>query len=239
MDWFSFIVAGVMVYVAVAIFIGGSIYRIIKWRRTPKNPVRQGMFPQPGSAAVRALKMGKDSLIFPQVLETDRWMWFFVIGMHLAGIGLFIGHLRLLFEFTPIYNAVGTDSMEKMAAWVGGAIGITLFIAFTYFLLRRFKSPYRELSIPEDYLLLLLILLLVLLGDHLRFTHPFELSAYRDYIASLLAFKPHFPADIADSSAKWVLVGHVFTANLLLIYFPFSKLVHSIGGFAGNLLRSE
>jgi nitrate reductase gamma subunit len=239
MDWFSFIVAGIMVYVAVAVFIGGSVYRVIKWLRTPKSPVRQGMFPQPGGPLTRALKLGKDSLIFPQVLDTDRWMWFFVIGMHLAGIGLFIGHLRLIFEFTPIYNAVGPATMENMAAWVGGAIGISLFIAFTYFLLRRFKSPYRELSVPEDYLLLVLILMLVLLGDHLRFTHPFELSSYRDYMESLLRFKPHFDNLISDSPARWVLVGHVLTANLLLIYFPFSKLVHAIGGFAGNLLRSE
>jgi nitrate reductase gamma subunit len=228
-----------MVYIAVAVFIGGSIYRIVKWLRTPKSPVRQGMFPQPGSAAGRFLKMGKDSFLFPQALDTDRWMWFFVFGMHLAGIGLFVGHLRLIFEFTPIYNAVGPAVMENMASWVGGAIGIALFIAFTYFLLRRFKSPYRELSVPEDYLLLVLILLLVLLGDHLRLTQPFELSAYREYMSSLLHFKPDFPSVIALQPARWVLVGHIFTANLLLIYFPFSKLVHSIGGFAGNLLRSE
>jgi nitrate reductase gamma subunit len=239
MNWLSFLVAGVMVYIAVAVFLGGSIYRIIQWRRTPKSPVRQGMFPRPGNAAARAFKLGKDSLVFPQVLDTDRWMWLFVIGMHLAGIGLFVGHLRLLFEFTPIYNAVGAEGMEQMAGLVGGTIGISLFVAFTWFLLRRFKSPYRELSVPEDYLLLVLILLLILLGDHLRFTRPFELAAYRDYLASLLAFKPAFPTEIADSPAKWVLVGHVLTANLLLIYFPFSKLVHSIGGFAGNLLRSE
>jgi nitrate reductase gamma subunit len=227
-----------MVYVAGAVFLGGSIYRVIKWLRTPKSKVRQGMFPRPKGAA-RFLKLGKDSFVFPQVLDTDRWMWFFVVGMHLAGIGLFFGHLRLLFEFTPLYNAVGAGTMERMASWVGGAIGISLFIAFTYFLMRRFKSPYRELSVPEDYLLLLLILLLVLLGDHLRLTQPFELANYRDYMSSLLHFSPAFPTTIALSPAKWVLVGHVLTANLLLIYFPFSKLVHSIGGFAGNLLRSE
>jgi nitrate reductase gamma subunit len=239
MDSLSFIIAGVMVYVAVAVFLSGSIYRIVKYFRTPKSPVRQGMFPRPGGPVGRALKLGKDSFIFPQVLDTDRWMWLFVIGMHLAGIGLFVGHLRLLFEFTPLYNAVGPVAMENMAAWVGGAIGIALFIAFTYFLLRRFKSPYRELSVPEDYLLLLLILMLVLLGDHLRFTKPFELSSYRDYMESLMRFRPHFDNLISASASKWVLVGHILTANLLLIYFPFSKLVHAIGGFAGNLWRSE
>ncbi len=239
MDWFSFIVAGVMVYIAVAVFIGGSIYRIVKWLRTPKSKVHQGMFPQPGSAAGRFLKMGKDSLVFPQVLDNDRWMWFFVFGMHLAGIGLFFAHLRLLFEITPLYNALGAVGMERLANWAGGAIGISLFIAFTYFLLRRFKSPYRELSVPEDYLLLVLILMLVLLGDHLRLTQPFDITAYREYMSSLLHFNPSFPSVIALKASKWVLVGHIFTANLLLIYFPFSKLVHSIGGFAGNLWRSE
>lgn len=239
MNWFSFAVAGVMVYVAVAVFLGGSIYRVIQWRRTPKSTVKQGMFPRAENPFKRTLKLGKDSLLFPQVLDTDRWMWFFVIGMHLAGIGLFFGHLRLLFEITPLYNAVGADGMETLASWVGGAIGIALFIAFTYFLLRRFKSPYRELSVPEDYLLLLLILVLIMLGDHLRLTQPFGLAAYREYMSSLLHLKPAFPTLITFSPQKWVLVAHILTANMLLIYFPFSKLVHAIGGFAGNLLRSE
>jgi nitrate reductase gamma subunit len=237
MDWFSFIVAGILVYVAVAVFILGSIYAVVKWLKTPRSPVRQGMFPRPAGAA-RFVKLGKDSLIFPQVLDTDRWMWFFVITMHLAGIGLFIGHLRLFFEFTPLYNALGAGGMETLANWVGGTIGIFLFIAFSYFLLRRFKSPYRELSVPEDYLLLLLILLVILLGEHLRLTQPFELSAYRDYMSSLLHFKPDFPTVIQFSTSKWLLDAHILTADLLLMYFPFSKLVHSIGGFAGNLLRS-
>jgi nitrate reductase gamma subunit len=238
MDPFSFIVAGVMVYVAVAVFLFGSIYQIVRWLRTPKSPVRQGMFPR-RTGFSRALKLGKDSLLFPQVLDTDKWMWFFIIGMHLAGIGLFFGHLRLLTEFTPLLKLLGVVGMEQLANLVGGGIGIALFVAFTYFLLRRFKSPYRELSVPEDYLLLVLILLIIMLGDHLRFTHPFDIYAYRDYVSSLIHFRPAFPVPIRVDPSKWILDAHVLTANLLLIYFPFSKLVHSIGGFAGNLLRSE
>jgi nitrate reductase gamma subunit len=84
-----------------------------------------------------------------------------------------------------------------------------------------------------------LILLLVMLGDHLRLTQAFDLATYRDYMSSLLHFKPSFPTTIAFSQNKWVLDAHVLTANMLLIYFPFSKLVHAMGGFAGNLLRSE
>lgn len=46
MDIFSFIVAGVMVYIAIIVFIGGIIYQIISWFKAPKSPVRLGLFPR-------------------------------------------------------------------------------------------------------------------------------------------------------------------------------------------------
>ena len=77
MDWLSFIVAGVMVYVAIAIFVVGTVYQIYRWLKTPKSPVRLGMFPRPAGTFGRGLKLVKDSLVFPQVLDNDRIMWFF------------------------------------------------------------------------------------------------------------------------------------------------------------------
>ena len=239
MDWFSFVTAGLLVYVAVAVFLLGSAYKIVKWMRRPKSPVKQGLFPKPSGAGGRLLKLGKDNFIFPQVLDTDRWMWFFVIGMHLAGVGLFFGHTRLFGDVGLAISLLGEEGMNTLGAYLGGTIGIALFIAFTYFLIRRFKSPYKDISIPEDYLLLVLILVLITLGNHLRLTHPFELADYRAYMESLVAFSPAYPQAIAESASRWVLTGHVLTASLLLIYFPFSKLVHFFGSFAGNLMRSE
>ena len=238
MDWFTFFAAGILVYVAVAVFIGGTIYQIIKWRARAKSPIRQGMFPRP-TGARRFLKLGWDSLLYPWVLDTDRWMWFFVITMHAAGLGLFFGHTRLFGDASFMLGIFGEEGLEKLGGALGAGIGIFLFVAFSYFLIRRMKYPYKELSVPADYLLLLLILLLVLLGDHLRLTHPFELGDYRAYMASLVSLRPSYPDAIAESPARWVLTGHVLTACMLLIYFPFSKLIHAIGGFAGNLLRSE
>jgi len=239
MDWFSFLVAGILVYVAVAVFLFGTAFRIYQWFRVKRSGVKLGMFPKPKNRWARGLKLAKDSLLFPQVLEVDAKMWFFVLLLHIAGIVAFVGHLRLFNEFTFISNALGDEGMAQFALWTGGAVGIVLLISVTYLILRRFKSPYKDLSIPEDYLLLVLVLIILLFGNHLRFFGDVHVAEYREYIHSLLAFSPAFPEAIAESATKWVLVGHVLTANLLFIYFPFSKLVHSVGTFAGNLIRSE
>jgi nitrate reductase gamma subunit len=238
MDAFSFFAAGILVYMAVAVFIVGTVVQFVRWQRRPASGIRQGMFPKPRGLP-RLLKLGKDSFVFPWVLDTDRWMWFFVITMHAAGVGLFFGHTRLFGDPGFILSLVGEEGMNRLGGILGAGIGIFLFVAFTYFLIRRMKYPYKELSVPADYLLLLLILLLILLGNHLRLTHPFELADYRAYMSSLVAFSPDYPAGIAGSEAKWVLTFHVLTANMLLIYFPFSKLIHSVGSYAGNWLRSE
>ena len=239
MDWFSYLVAGILVYVAVAVFLFGTAFRIYQWFRVTRSSVKLGLFPRPKSTLGRGFKLVKDSFFYPQVREVDAAMWIFVLLLHLGGIGAFVGQLRLFNEFTLIANALGDEGMAQFAMWTGGTVGIVLMVSVTYLILRRFKSPYKDLAIPEDYLLLILVLVILLLGNHLRFFGDIHVAEYREYIHSLLAFSPAFPEAIAESSTKWVLVSHVLTANLLFIYFPFSKLIHAVGTFAGNLIRSE
>ena len=238
MDWFSFVFAGVFVYVAVIVFIGGLIWQGVKWRRATRTPIKLGMFPKPTGAA-RGLKLLKDTFLFPQVLQTDKAIWLFAGAFHLAGLMMFVGHLRLLHEFTPLVSLLGSSGMDQFAFLTGGAFGIALTVALVYYLLRRFVTPYKDLSVPEDYLLLVLILLIVTMGNHLRFFGHVHVADYRAYVASLLAFKPAFNAAIAASTIKWSLTLHVMLACVLFIYFPFSKLTHSIGAFAANLVRSK
>lgn len=129
--------------------------------------------------------------------------------------------------------------MNQFAYLTGSTFGIVLTVALVYYLIRRFATPYKDLSVPEDYLLLVLLLLIVTMGNHLRFFGDVQVSDYRAYVTSLLMFKPAFNAAIAASSIKWSLTIHVMLACIFFIYFPFSKLTHAIGTFAANLIRSE
>lgn len=238
MDPFSFIVA-VLVYVAAAVFVIGMTYKIVIWVKTPKMRIHLGMFPKPKNGFVRFFKLLKDSFIFPQTIEVDRWMWVFAILFHFALLVALVGHLRLIKEFTFVSNIIGQDKMDILGAVGGGTMGIIMIVALAYYFFRRFASPYKDISVPEDYILLFLLTAIVGLGDHMRFLGNIHTEDYRAYFQSILHFKPSFPEALAASKTRWVLSWHVLSVNLFMIYFPFSKLFHVIGTFFANLVRSE
>ena len=56
---------------------------------------------------------------------------------------------------------------------------------------------------------------------------------------SLLVFKPVLPAEILSTTTGWSLGIHMLFTTMFLIYFPFSKLTHTIGSLSANMTRSE
>jgi nitrate reductase gamma subunit len=237
MDWFSYLVAGIMVYVTIVIFVLGMTYRIYQWLQAPKTRIKTGVFPKPSSAAARWGQVAIDSFTFPQAMKADRTIWAFTILFHFALLGAFVGHLRLIQEFTPLLRMLGPKGMDQFALWSGGVMGILLMVTLPYYLFRRLYSPYKEISVPEDFMLLFLLIIIVFMGNHMRFLGKIHVTDYRAYLQSLIAFRPFFPKALAESSTKWALVVHVLFANLLFIYLPFSKLIHMIATFPANLTR--
>lgn len=233
------LLVGEMVWISVPFCLAGIAFRIYQWSRVPRSEMKLGIFDRREPGTSKWLKLGKDSFLFPQVLDIDRRMWGFVMAFHLAVVALFIGHLRLIVEFTPLAGALGDRRMEQFAFLSGGAIGLVLLIAALYFLIRRLASPGRHMSTPGDYFLLILVLLVLLTGNDMRFFGDVPITAYRQYVNSLLAFSPAIPAALDTSAARWSLGIHVMFANIFFFYFPFSKLMHVIGSLATNLIRSE
>jgi nitrate reductase gamma subunit len=239
MDWFSYLTSALGVYVALAVFIVGMGWRAYTWSRTAKSPVRLALYPKPQTGAGRFGKLLKETFIAPQSARIEPAMWAFAMLFHLAALAAFFGHLRLVHEFTPLVNLLGVEGMNAFAGLAGGAAGIAMLIAILYWLLRRTYGPYKSLSVPEDYVLLALLLAIVVMGDHLRFVGGLHAPTYIAWFQSLLAFRPAFPAELANSATKWALDFHMLFVDAFLIYFPFSKLTHAIGAFATNLVRSS
>ncbi|MGE5553093.1 MAG: respiratory nitrate reductase subunit gamma [Betaproteobacteria bacterium] len=232
MDGLAHWITGPGVYLAVGVFALGMAYRLDQWRRVAASPMRLGIFPKP-APGTKVLRVVADTLLFPQLAEINPSLWVGTIVFHAALAGVFVGHLHLLGRFPGRLEQM----MTAGAGIVGGTMGVLWALATLYLLLRRFKSPYKEMSTPEDYLLLLLILGVVVMGDHLRFLARLDVSVYQEYIRSLYAFRPALPAALLNSPAKGSFAAHVGLANLLLMYLPFSKLVHFIGTFFTNGIR--
>ena len=229
------------VYVAGVVFVAGMAWRIWEWRSTPKSPIPLGMFPKPKTGTGRFFKMLKDTFIAPQSFKIEPWMWLAAMAFHLAALGAFVGHLRLIREFPFLPEMLGEAGMNTFAAWSGSIAGVLMLGAVLFWIARRTYGPYKTISVPEDYLLLALLLGVVVMGDHMRFVYGSTVHAavYREWFLSLLAFKPAFPAELTSSNVGFSLGTHMLFVDAFLIYFPFSKLVHSVGALVSNHVRSE
>jgi len=239
MDWFSYLASGIGVYVALAVFTLGMAWRVYEWSRTPKTPVRLALYPKPATRAGRLGKLLVDTLLAPQSFAIAAGIMIAAFAFHFAALAAFVGHLRLIHEFDFLVAILGIEGMNTFAAWSGGIAGIVMLVAVLYWIARRTYGPYRKLSTPEDYLLLALLLGIVVMGDHLRFVGGLHAETYQAWFASLMAFKPAFPPELADSTTRLALNWHMVFVNAFLIYFPFSKMTHAVGAFATNAVRSS
>lgn len=217
MDWFAYLAAGILVYVAVAIFLGGTIYQVIRWRRLSSSSHAQ------------------NHPVRHQRPEGGHWRQIFIVALHIIGLGLFLGHTRIFGDVGLMLNLLGADKLNTIGNILGTGLGLFFIVVIGYLLIRCLKPVTQEPRALTSGVLLFLIMIIILLGNYLRLTKPFGLDDYRAYMASLVAFSPAFPEVMAASPARWLLTGHVFAANLLLIYFPFSGLIPAMCGFISRL----
>ncbi len=234
METVYYIVLVPMVYVAFAVFFVGTIARLVKIFREPRNPTTLQIYPEREPKWLFGLY---DTFLLPTVRRQMPVFWVLLILFHVSFLLLIIGHLELFRDFA-VFQVIPHE------VFLGeGFVGLVLLLCLLFFLFRRFKSPYRELSVPEDYYLLILLFLAVLFGSQMDWARRWyeyggmTVENYRDYLVSLLYLKPKIPSDIMGSGHSFMLVLHVFFANLFLMFFPFSQAMHSFLSLPMNKLR--
>jgi nitrate reductase gamma subunit len=229
-----FIVLVPMVYLSFAVLILGTIFRIIKISREPPNPIKLQVYPERRPSWLWAIY---DTFLFPTALRHKPLLWVFLMLFHIAFALLIIGHLELIRSFA-VFQIIPHDPFLGY-----GFIGLTLSLCLLFFLFRRFSSPVKELSVPEDYYLLILLFLAVIFGNELdwaRRWYGFDsitVDDYRRYLISLVTFKPIVPNALTASGHSFMLVLHIFFSNLFMIFFPFSQAMHSFLSLPMNKLK--
>jgi len=236
-DKFSYFVMVPMLYAAVIIFIAGIIVRLIKMIRRPRHKAQTlRVFPEKRSKLLAILN---DIFLFPGVTRgNDTTFWVFFGLFHIAVFFLFIGHLELIADIKVI-------QLVKHKIFLGkGLVGLVVIISLCFFLFRRFRSPYREISVPEDFILILGLLVVSFFGAHINLaslysSYGFDISVedYRTYLGSMIRLRPTIPTGISGSPHQVILVLHILLANIFFMYFPFSKVMHSILAFFSNAAK--
>jgi nitrate reductase gamma subunit len=230
-----------MVYLAVAWCVFWIIVKIVKILRAPSTPPTLRIFPDdkdPEDWNTGGLPGALwDTFTMPSVLKYKPLLWVFLVIFHICLAVLFLAHLDLL----PQVNIMSAESANMIG---NGAVGVLLTVTILYFLFRRFRSPLRDLSIPADYLLLFLIFCLFLSGDIISWGNSWSESGFglakQDfglYLQNLLTLDFSDPKEILDHPHYAIVVSHVLLANLLLLVFPFSKIMHVFFAVPMNALR--
>lgn len=223
-----------MVYIAFTVFFVGTVTRLIKIFRQPKHPATLQIYPEKRPRWAWALR---DTFLFPTVIRHKPVLWIFLMAFHICLLLLIIGHLELVADLA-IFQIIPHEVFLGQ-----GFVGLITGICLLYFLFRRFMSPVKELSVPEDYFLLILLFLIVIFGSEMDWARRWyaygelDVPEYQEYLFSLLTLRPVLPDAVMDSGHSFMLVVHVFFANLFLIFFPFSQAMHAFLSLPMNKLR--
>lgn len=223
-----------MVYIAFAVFFAGTVIRTVKIFREQREPAALQIFPKQRATGLGAIY---DTFLLPTVRRHTPVLWVFLMLFHISFLLLIIGHVELVGEIRAF-------QIVRHEVFLGrGIIGVILSVSLVFFLFRRLQSPTKDLSVPEDYYLLILLFLSVLFGSQMDWARRWyeydglTVEDYRAYLSSLVYLKPELPSGVTFSGHSFMLVLHVFFANLLLIFFPFSQIMHSIVSLPMNKLR--
>lgn len=243
---------------AVLVFLAGFVYRIMDWAKSPvpfRIPTTSGQqkslpwikpnpLDNPSSNAGVWGRMILEVLTFrslfrntevslekgPRVVYySSKWLWLFALLFHYCFLTIFIRHFRFFME--PVPFAVGglelLDGMMQVGVPRLFMTDVIIMAAVLYLIGRRlFNDKIRYISLPNDYFPLFLILGLVGSGICMRYFTKVDIASVKVLTMGLVTLNPVVPEGIGA-----MFYVHLFLLSVLLMYFPFSKLMHMGGVF--------
>jgi [DsrC]-trisulfide reductase subunit M len=248
----------ILPYVAMFAFLAGLTYRVVRWARSPvpfhipttcgqqkSLPwIKSSLTEAPYSRAGVFLRMALEVLLFrslfrntraqlrdgPRLLYAeDKFLWLGALAFHWSLLVILLRHLRFFVEPVPrfVLTLEAVDSFLQVSAPGLLVTDVVILAALIFLLQRRFSNPQvRYVSLFTDYFALFLLLGIALSGVLMRYFARVDLESVKQLAVGMVAFSPVIPASVGP-----LFFVHLTFVSVLLIYFPFSKLVHMGGIF--------
>ena len=203
---------GIYPYIALAVFLLGSLLRFEREQYTWKSD---------SSQLLHAGRLRLGNILF-----------------HVGVLGLFFGHLVGLLTPVAVWDALGVSHGFKqlVAMGAGGVFGTLCLLGLAILIHRRLTDArIAAITRPADKLLLLWLLVTLCLG----LSTIAESAQHRDghMMVLLMTWAQHiitFRGDAAGfiEGAPLLFKLHLFMGLTLFVIFPFTRLVHVWSGFA-------
>jgi len=211
MDFLHQFLFGIYPYIALAIFLLGSLIRFDReqytWKSESTQVLHRGQ-----------LRLG--SILF-----------------HIGIIGLFFGHAVGLLTPVIVWDTIGIGHGAKQlfAMVAGGVMGTLCLVGIVLLLARRFSNErLRNATTFKDKIVLLWILGTLLLGLSSIYVSASHMDGHT--MVTLMNWAQHivtFRGDAASfiEGAPLLFKLHLFMGMSLFVIFPFTRLVHVWSGF--------
>jgi nitrate reductase gamma subunit len=203
--------------IAAAVFIGGLGVRIWAYASTPV-PLRIPVTPAPLTRSGVVMRLFWEVVLFRSLFNASKWTWLFGWAFHATLLFVLLTHLRYFIQPAWMWLGLVQD--------LGGYAGMAMVAALVALGGRRLFVPrIRAITAPSDYLALALLIAIGLSGLAMKFVFHTDIVAVKAFALGLVYLDPQpLPLDP-------FLIIHLSLVALLLIVFPFSKLLHGAALF--------
>ncbi len=207
-------------YVATLIFLVFGGHKVYQYAVTPA-PLKIPTTPAPVTTSGVVVRLLLEVTIFKSLFRSNKWIWLFALIFHLALWIVLIRHLRYFID--PVWAIVAlAQPFGKYGSFA------MLFGLFALLARRMFVARICYISTPSDYLMLFLLLAIGISGTLISFVTHTDIIQFKAFMLSVLNFNFFNWQTIPTDT---MLLVHLTAVILLMIVFPFSKLLHVPGVF--------
>lgn len=211
------IVYTILYYAATAILILGVANKVIIYAKTPA-PLKIPTTPAPVTRMGVIVRMAKEVVLFYSLFRANKWIWLFGWIFHFALLLVLLRHLRYVTD--PVWWWV--NLIQPFGKYAGFAMVIGLAGLWAR---RIFVERIRYITNPSDHLMLALLVGIGLSGLAIKFVSHTDVLQVKSFFIGLMTF------DLQVLPGDPVLLIHLALVAVLMIVFPFSKLLHAPGIF--------
>ena len=204
-------------YAATAVLVVFTALKVWDYARTPA-PLKIPTTPAPVTRSGVAFRMFREVTLFESLFKSNKWTWLFGWLFHFGLLLVLLRHLRYFTE--PVWFWVNwIQPLGKYASlmMVAGLAGLWL---------RRIAvDRVRYISSPSDHLMLVLLIAIGATGMLMTFAFKVDIVSLKAFFLGLMYF------DWQPLPEDALIIGHLTLVAVLMLIFPFSKLLHAPGVF--------